>query len=89
LVHSIPFRLVFASIQIAQFRVPPDRIFQATVREYGAIARPLCPESRLEVIPMRRDELMKPDSLSEILLVVVGLLLVILVMVGIAAVMGK
>jgi hypothetical protein len=43
----------------------------------------------MEVIPMRRDELMKPDSLSEILLVVVGLLLVILVMVGIAAVMGK
>ena len=38
---------------------------------------------------MRRDELMKPDSLSEILLVVVGVLLVILVMVGIAAVIGK
>jgi hypothetical protein len=38
---------------------------------------------------MRRDELMKPDSLSEILLVAAGLLLVILVMVGIAAVMGK
>jgi hypothetical protein len=31
-----PFRLVFASIQIAQFRVLLDRIFQATVREYRA-----------------------------------------------------
>ena len=65
------------------------RIFQATVREYGAIARPRCPESRLEVIPMRRDELMKPDSLSEVLLVVAGLLLVLLIMVGIDAVIGK
>ena len=69
--------------------VIPDPIFPNKVRQYLEIARPLRPESRLEVIPMRRDELMKPDFLSEILLVVVGLLLVILVMVGIAAVMGK
>jgi len=38
---------------------------------------------------MRRDELMKPDSLSEVLLVVAGLLLVLLIMVGIDAVIGK
>jgi hypothetical protein len=31
-----------------------------------------CPESRLEVAPMRSDELMKPDLLSEILLLVSG-----------------
>src|SRR5215472_10809839 len=86
--NPTPFRLAFASILTAQFRVLPDRIFQSKAREYGADARPICPESRLEVIPMRRDELMKPDSLSEVLLVVAGLLLVLLIMVGIDAVIG-
>jgi hypothetical protein len=39
---------------------------------------------------MRRDELMKPDSLSEILVVVGGaVLLLVLIMVGIAALMGN
>jgi hypothetical protein len=47
------------------------------------------PESRLEVIPMRRDELMKPDFLSEVVLVVGGFLFLVLIIVGIAAVMAK
>jgi hypothetical protein len=80
---------MFASMVGVELRVSPDRVFQAMVREYPEKARPICPESRLEVIPMRRDELMKPDSLSEVLLVVVGFLFVVLIMVVIAAVMGK
>jgi hypothetical protein len=70
-------------------RVTPDCGFQATTREYPKIARPICPESRLEVIPMRRDELMKPDFLSEVVLVVGGFLFLVLIIVGIAAVMAK
>ncbi len=49
-----------------------------------------CTESRLEVAPMRRDELMKPDLLSEILLLVSGaVLFFFLILIGIAALMGK
>jgi len=71
-------------------RVIPDRVFQEPVREYPEEARPRCPESQTGGDPMRRDELMKPDSLSEILVVVGGaVLLVVLIMVGIAALMGN
>jgi hypothetical protein len=46
--------------------------------------------SRLEVVPMRSDELMKPDLLSEILLLVSGaVLFFFLILSGIAALMGK
>jgi len=49
-----------------------------------------CLESRLEVVPMRSDELMKPDLLSEILLLVSGaVLFFFLILSGIAALMGK
>lgn len=47
---------------------------------------------RLEAAPMRSDELMKPDLLSEILLLVSGgvaVLFFFLVLGGIAALMGK
>jgi hypothetical protein len=48
------------------------------------------PESRLGAVTMRRDELMKPDFLSEFLLLVSGaVLFFVLILSGIAALIGK